>query len=153
VVKRLPFSGCVQMFFKVFNGYRPPIPQGMPKGLADLMTAAWSHTPEERPSYRFIVKALQRLIREVCLEIAPICLLLPLFMCCRRRVCTWHPVVHPPTLYGSYRHPDIMLQRHALFALHVSRELVHAFCPRSSCFLLRSTARKSLGIAVLRFLL
>lgn len=95
VVKRLPFSVCVQMFFKVFNGYRPPIPQGMPKGLADLMTAAWSHTPEERPSYRFIVKALQRLIREVCLKIAPICLLLPLFMCCRRRVRTWHLVVHP----------------------------------------------------------
>ena len=55
----------MQMFFKVFNGYRPPIPPGMPKGLQDLMTAAWSHNPAERPSYRFIVKMLQRLIREV----------------------------------------------------------------------------------------
>lgn len=53
------------MFFKVFNGYRPPIPPGMPKGLQDLMTAAWSHNPAERPSYRSIVKMLQRLIREV----------------------------------------------------------------------------------------
>lgn len=58
---------CAQMFFKVFNGYRPPIPLGMPKGFQDLMTAAWSHNPSERPSYRSIVKALQRLIREVCL--------------------------------------------------------------------------------------
>ncbi|BDA45294.1 probable focal adhesion kinase 1 at C-terminar half [Coccomyxa sp. Obi] len=60
------FKGMMhsQMFFKVFNGYRPPIPPGMPKGLKDLMTAAWSHNPAERPSYRSIVKMLQRLIRE-----------------------------------------------------------------------------------------
>ncbi|CAL8471108.1 g10650 [Coccomyxa elongata] len=60
------FKGMMhsQMFFKVFNGYRPPIPPGMPKGLQDLMTAAWSHNPAERPSYRSIVKMLQRLIRE-----------------------------------------------------------------------------------------
>jgi len=56
----------LQMFFKVFNGYRPPIPRDMPPGLRDLMTAAWSHNPAERPSFRFIVKALQRIIREVC---------------------------------------------------------------------------------------
>ena len=55
----------VQMFFKVFNGYRPPMPEGTPKGMKDLMEACWSHNPAERPSFRFITKALQRLIIEV----------------------------------------------------------------------------------------
>lgn len=53
------------MFFKVFNGYRPPLPLGMPRGLKDLMVACWSHNPAQRPSFRFIVRCLQRLIREV----------------------------------------------------------------------------------------
>ena len=55
----------MQMFFKVFNGYRPPIPEGTPKGLKDLMEISWAHNPAERPSFRFIVRALQRLIIEV----------------------------------------------------------------------------------------
>ena len=53
------------MFFKVFNGYRPPIPEGTPKGVGDLMTACWSHNPAERPSFKVIVRALQKLIIEV----------------------------------------------------------------------------------------
>ena len=53
------------MFFKVFNGYRPPIPEGTPKGLEDLMEACWSHNPAERPSFKTIVRALQKLIIEV----------------------------------------------------------------------------------------
>ncbi len=54
-----------QMFFKVFNGYRPPIPEGMPRGLKDMMQACWSHNPAERPSFRFITRTLQKLIIEV----------------------------------------------------------------------------------------
>ena len=54
-----------QMFFKVFNGYRPPLPDSMPAGMQKLMEACWSHNPAERPSVRFIVRALQRLIIEV----------------------------------------------------------------------------------------
>ena len=54
-----------QMFFKVFNGYRPPLPDSMPAGMQKLMEACWSHNPAERPSFRFIVRALQRLIIEV----------------------------------------------------------------------------------------
>ena len=54
-----------QMFFKVFNGYRPPIPEGTPRGLKDLMEMSWAHKPAERPSFRFIVRALQKLIIEV----------------------------------------------------------------------------------------
>ena len=53
------------MFFKVFNGYRPPLPDGMPASMQKLMQACWSHSPAERPSFRFIVRALQRLIIEV----------------------------------------------------------------------------------------
>lgn len=53
------------MFFKVFNGYRPPIPEGTPRGLQDLMQACWSHNPAERPSFRFITRTLQKLIIEV----------------------------------------------------------------------------------------
>ena len=53
------------MFFKVFNGYRPPLPDSMPAGMRKLMEACWSHNPAERPSFRFIVRALQRLIIEV----------------------------------------------------------------------------------------
>ena len=66
IVRRcLIWSGPLQMFFKVFNGYRPPMPEGTPKGMKDLMEACWSHNPAERPSFRFITRALQRLIIEV----------------------------------------------------------------------------------------
>ena len=53
------------MFFKVFNGYRPPIPEDMPRGMKTLVEACWSHNPTERPSFRFITRALQKLIIEV----------------------------------------------------------------------------------------
>lgn len=59
----------VQMFFKVFNGYRPPLPESMPRGMQDLMKACWSHNPAERPSFRFITRALQKLI----IEVGPLC--------------------------------------------------------------------------------
>jgi hypothetical protein len=58
------FAWHAQMFFKVFNGFRPPVPGGMPRGLAELMTACWAHEPRGRPCFRSIVQRLQRLIRE-----------------------------------------------------------------------------------------
>ena len=38
-----------QMFFKVFNGYRPPLPDSMPAGMQKLMEACWSHNPQRGP--------------------------------------------------------------------------------------------------------
>lgn len=53
------------MFFKVFNGYRPPTPASMPRGLQALLCACWAHDPSQRPSFASIVTRLQRLVREV----------------------------------------------------------------------------------------
>lgn len=33
------------------NGYRPPVPEGMPEGFRDLMIACWHEDPDQRPPF------------------------------------------------------------------------------------------------------
>ena len=84
------------MFFKVFNGYRPPMPVGMPRGLQALLAACWAHDPAERPSFASIVTRLQRLVREVRAPavLLPPCQLLPSPPCLRRLRCKAYPLSH-----------------------------------------------------------
>ena len=43
------------------QGYRPPIPEDMPQGFKDLMTACWAEDPTERPPFEDVERYLRTL--------------------------------------------------------------------------------------------
>ena len=56
-----PFEGMnpMQMGFAVGSqGYRPPIPEDTPKGLAELIAACWHNEPQQRPSFASVLGKL-----------------------------------------------------------------------------------------------
>ena len=53
--------GRMQVFFKVIMGYRPPVPEGMPEGYRDLMTASWHEDPAQRPPFEDVERFLRTL--------------------------------------------------------------------------------------------
>eukprot|EP00884_Botryococcus_braunii_P017569 jgi/Botrbrau1/4496/Bobra.0220s0029.1 len=59
----LVFKGmsATQVMFKVMMGYRPPIPEKMPPGYRQLMTACWDDDPANRPPFSDIVAWIRRL--------------------------------------------------------------------------------------------
>jgi hypothetical protein len=44
---------------RVARGFRPPIDEAIPRKVRDIMTAAWSHNPANRPSMTQIIKQLK----------------------------------------------------------------------------------------------
>ncbi|KAF6262323.1 kinase-like domain-containing protein [Scenedesmus sp. NREL 46B-D3] len=46
----------------VCEGFRPPLPAGMPRGYAELLSCCWAHEPALRPRMGLVVQQLQALL-------------------------------------------------------------------------------------------
>lgn len=47
------------MHIRVFAGDRPPLIEGCPKPIEDLMTGCWDPCPEKRPSMEHVVEIMR----------------------------------------------------------------------------------------------
>lgn len=66
VTRRKPFDElggpAFRIMWAVHTGTRPPLIQGCPKPVEDLMTRCWSKVPSNRPSMDEVVQAVQELM-------------------------------------------------------------------------------------------
>jgi len=54
-------SAGPQVFAKLLGGWRPQLPNTLPKGAAELLTRCWSIDAEARPTFKVILEELRKM--------------------------------------------------------------------------------------------
>lgn len=53
------FLNSMEIFVCFFTGDRPPLIEGCPQPIEDLMTSCWDPSPEKRPSMEYVVEIMR----------------------------------------------------------------------------------------------